>query len=392
MNPRLLLGSKLLSEACSNVVNVKPFSSRFKVGFVAIAVLLSSLGFASPAHAKTYKCSKGGSFKVSKGVLFDGKGCKGKAKIPNGVKQIGEDSFYHNYKIEVVEIPASVTIIGDFAFAGTTVLTSFAVSSKNKKFRSKKGVLFDKNSTQLLTYPAGKNLTSYTVPSGVKNVGDCAFCYSLAKRISLPAGLNGIGMSAFYGTSLTSIIIPASVTSVGPLAFYGTSLTSITIPASVTFIGKDAFSTSTYFGVGAVTETRVGIKSITVSPGNQKYSSLGGVLFNKNATALIKYPPGKSETSYSIPVGVTSVESAAFTNTMALTSISIPSSVTRIRESAFSGCEQLHEVEFLGNAPTVGPDAFEGLPWGAYAVVGATATGFGLDEKWNGLRIEVLEL
>ncbi len=93
-----------------NVVNVKPLSSRLKVGFVATAVLLSSLGLASPAHAKTYKCSKGGSFKVSKGYfdgdifrnsgyVSEGKSCKGTAKIPATVTRIEAEAFYRNKKL-----------------------------------------------------------------------------------------------------------------------------------------------------------------------------------------------------------------------------------------------------------------------------------------------------
>ncbi|MBR4730550.1 MAG: leucine-rich repeat protein [Prevotella sp.] len=56
------------------------------------------------------------------------------------------------------------------------------------------------------------------------------------------------------------------------------------------------------------------LTAINVDPGNGNYSSLEGVLFNKDQTTLVKYPAGKtaSESYYLIPDNVTSVADNAF--------------------------------------------------------------------------------
>ena len=67
------------------------------------------------------------------------------------------------------------------------------------------------------------NLTSITIPVGVKSIGDCAFynCRSLTS-ITIPDSVTSIGDSAFYGCSgLTSLTIPHSVISIGDRAFRG---------------------------------------------------------------------------------------------------------------------------------------------------------------------------
>ncbi len=146
-------------------------------------------------------------------------------------------------------------------------------------------------------------LTSITIPNSVTSIGTYAFygCSGLTS-ITIPNSVTSIGGWAFHGCSgLTSITIPNSVTSIGDLAFHGCSgLTSITLGNSVTSIGGWAFNGCT------------GLTSINVASGNNYYSSNNGVLFNKKKTALIRYPEGKSQTSYTIPNSVTSIGREAF--------------------------------------------------------------------------------
>ncbi len=111
------------------------------------------------------------------------------------------------------------------------------------------------------------------------------------KKVTIGNSVTRIGNYAFSGcTSLTSITIPDSVTSIGVGAFLDcTSLTSVTIPDSVTSIGWNAFNYCK------------SLTGINVEANNANYSSINGVLFDKNATTLIKYPEGKEEKLYSIP-------------------------------------------------------------------------------------------
>ncbi len=71
-----------------------------------------------------------------------------------GVASIGVFSFAHCYELQRVTIPDSVTFINDSAFYWCESLTNFSVGDYNKKYSSKDGVLFNKNKTTLIQYPA----------------------------------------------------------------------------------------------------------------------------------------------------------------------------------------------------------------------------------------------
>jgi uncharacterized repeat protein (TIGR02543 family) len=130
------------------------------------------------------------------------------------------------------------------------------------------GVLFDKNATTLVAYPAGKSGTSYTIPASVTTIGDFAFAGATAlTSITIPASVTTIGDGAFSGaTALTSITIPASVTTIGLSAFFGaTSLTSVYFLGDAPIVaGEDPF----YF----------------VANGAQAYIKSGNTSFGSEAT------------------------------------------------------------------------------------------------------------
>ena len=156
--------------------------------------------------------------------------------IPNSVTSIGGDAFYGCTSLTSVTIGNSVTSIGGNPFSGCKSLLSIEVSDNNKNYSSFDGILFNKNKSELIAYPAGKTDSEYAIPNSVTSIGSYAFygCTSLTS-VEIPDGVTSIDWHAFSNcTNLTSIIIPNSVTSVGSYAFeYCTSLTSITIPDSV---------------------------------------------------------------------------------------------------------------------------------------------------------------
>jgi hypothetical protein len=109
------------------------------------------------------------------------------------------------------------------AFYGCSSLTAISVSSANRNYQDRDGILFTKDGTTLHTYPAGNTQTVYVIPYGVISISWGAFSYcSSLTSITIPAGVTSIGVSAFSGcSSLTSVTIPAGVTSIGDLAFSG---------------------------------------------------------------------------------------------------------------------------------------------------------------------------
>ena len=196
------------------------------------------------------------------------------------------------------------------------------------------------------------------------SIGDLAF-YHCQATIKLPDSLVNIGNSAFAGcTGLTAVSIPSNVVSIGNNAFLGctninslsfdnsgdlqiiggnafascSSLQSITIPESVTSIGNGALQSCT------------AMTWISVYAGNQYYTSVNGVLYNKAITTLIQYPLAKTG-SFTVPSSVTSIQSYAFSSSTGLTGVIIPIGVNAIGDSAFSSCPSLTRMEFKGDQP-----------------------------------------
>ena len=206
----------------------------------------------------------------------------GKYSIRKGVKVIGNWAFC-SCKLTSINIPNSVTTIGEHAFSGCDSLTS--INIPNSVTMIGKGA-----------FSGCDYLTSINIPDDVTTIGEGAFggCHSLT-NINIPNSVTTIGTGAFfYCLSLTSINIPNSVTTIGKGAFRGCkSLTSINIPNSVTTIGEWAF---------------VECKSLT---------------------------------NINIPNSVTTIGEWAFAECKSLTNINIPNSVTTIENGAFRGCINL---------------------------------------------------
>ena len=245
-------------------------------------------------------------------------GCKNltSVTIPEGVTSIGSYAF-NACNLTSMEIPASVTAIGTLdasALGAGRNLTGYFVDEKNTAYTSVDGILFSKDGTVLVAYPQGKNDTSYSIPESVT-------C---------------IASDAFGGSRLTSVTIPESVTSIRLGAFFGCNgLTSITIPKSVVSIGDLALADC------------ANLSSIYADEENTVYTSVDGILFNKEKTTLVVYPSGRKTTSYRIPGGVTGIGDYAFDG-CGLTSVTIPGSVTSIGSSAFSDCPSLKDVYYAG--------------------------------------------
>ena len=294
--------------------------------------------------------------------------------IPDGVTSIDDSTFYGCTSLASITIPDSVTSIGAYAFFYCTSLASITVADNNQSYCDVDGVLFNKDKTELVQYPAGKTSASYSIPNSVTEIGDGAFsyCTSLAS-ITIPNGVTSIGWYAFSDcTSLTSITIPNGVTSIGWYAFSGcTSLTNVVIPDGVTEIDGYAFSGCTSLtsvvipdGVTFIGESAfygcTSLESITVADNNQSYCDVDGVLFNKDKTELVQYPAGKTSAGYSIPNSVAQIDGYAFSGCTSLTNVVIPNSVTKIRWYAFSGCTSLTSVVIPDGVTSIDDSTFYG--------------------------------
>jgi hypothetical protein len=197
------------------------------------------------------------------------------------------------------------------------------------------------------------------IPAKADQFGD--FTYTATATDVTISGYTGTGGAV----TIPSAIVGLPVTSIGSQAFQlKTSLTSVTIPNSVTSIGDFAFYNCT------------SLTSLTVDAANPNYSSMAGVLFNKNQTSLIQYPQGKTG-SYTIPNSVTIIGSRAFRVCTGLTSLTIPNSVTNIGSNAFDGCTGLNSVTIPNSVTSIADSAFYGCTGLNSVTIGSGVTSIG---------------
>lgn len=213
------------------------------------------------------------------------------------------------------------------------------------------------------------DLTGIAIPNSVVSIGNQSFqdCFSLID-ISIPDNVITIGNDAFGACiGLTNIYIPNNVNIIGDNAFAGCyKLTNATIGENVTYIGSGAFSACGIasiiipdnvitIGIGAFAYC-LNLKEFFVSEQNRNYSTIDGVLFNKDKTILVDYPNAKSSV-YIIPDFVSTIGAYAFYNCQDLTDITIPQSVTTIEAMAFHGTK-LNIVTIPDHVTKVGDYAF----------------------------------
>ena len=208
----------------------------------------------------------------------------------------------------------------------TRGLKNIDVNDENKEYSSINGVLFNKAETHLIQYPCLKSDTFYIIPDSVTSIEDSAFAYcDILESVIIPDGIISIGESAF---------------------FYCDQIKIFTIPKSVENIGLNAFQYCR------------ALENITVDLNNKHYSSLDGVLFNKDKSVLIKYPTNNERLYYVVPDTVNEIYDYAFYYYPNLTGITISDNVKRIGEYAFACWVNLESVVIPDSVTEIATDAF----------------------------------
>jgi len=253
--------------------------------------------------------------------------------ISSSVTTIGDNAFSTCPLLAgTLTIPSSVTTLGEGVFENCTEINSVAISAKISSVGKR-------------LFSGCSKITSATIPTMVTAIGDSAFnnCRVLSSVV-LPSSLITIGVRAFYSCALAQVSIPSGVTSIGDESFMNCmGLSIVNIPASVTYIGKSAF---VFFGVVL---PYVDL-TFNVDEGNQFYSSIDGILFDKTQSILIQCSVlGLDE--YTIPSTVTTIGAHAFEDCRSLFSVTIPLSVDSIGDYAFSNCEDLFNIVVYWSIP-----------------------------------------
>ena len=205
----------------------------------------------------------------------------------------------------------------------------------------------------------GISLPLFSMKAEAATTDDGLFEYEVERRWIESGYQDGVTITRYKGPNSGEVVIPKTIDGLevkwigdiysGAGVFKGRAgITSIVIPDSVTSIGKSTFSGCT------------SLAEITVSPDNKNFSSVDGVLFNKDGSALMVYPKGNGRNTYTVPDGVAQIGGSAFSGCKNLREITIPDSVTEICNDAFSGCKNLTEITIPDSVTEIGNDAFSG--------------------------------
>lgn len=317
-------------------------------------------------------------FSVSK---YDKNASKVIIVLPNTVTTIGEKAFM-NASISTISIPSDTKLIGSGAFANCPI-SQFSVAPDNKTFATIDGVLYNKSTKTLISFPANKDTSDeIVIPEGILAIGDYAFYFDKdygqkgrdVSYIKWPSTLKAIGDYAFYGRYFSKeyfestlpaphirnyTLIPPTIDSIGNYAFANCTYS---LPKESNYDKYTiAFGNAQDIGIGCFQNAYIFNddcqSQYTISLGERLSNipdfAFEGIDVHKKgigaADILVQLPKsilhiGKSAFENCLPVKglsstrISSIGENAFANTGVFQGdLSIPGSLKTISKGAFSG-------------------------------------------------------
>ena len=285
----------------------------------------------------------------------------------NQVETLGDHAIT-SPKLEDIHIPATLAEIPEGSIDGSNIQNLY-VADGNPTYSDIDGVLFNKDKTTLIKFPAGRK-GDYTVPESTERIAEQAFQLTKLKTVILNEGLETIGNRAFYNSNtLTAVTIPTTVTSIADEVFARTpKLATVTFaqPSQLKSMGTNVFyvnnSLTTITLPTSLKTTRetfntcYALEEIIIPNGSQ-LETIGGYFANDCSRLKRVVFEGSCD-------NLTLVNTCAFDGDTSLEYINLPKSVETIGNEAFRNCKNLKKVEFADDA------ALKNIRKGAFADCG----------------------
>ena len=278
---------------------------------------------------------------TEEGILYDRKANAllaypaGKADtnytVPEWVTDISAAAFSENGFITEITLHENITAMEGNPFCGCQNLKAIAISALNLDFEIRNNTLINRQKKELIAWLWGSDNDSYSVPSGIRSIGNEAFYkHKELQKINLPETLVYIGDAAFAESGLITVKIPNNVVSIGSNAFSGCeALETVTLPSNLSQIERYTFS---------------------------RCSNLKDIQFPKTVNVIGE---------------------GAFYNCVSLTELELPENLYVIGDYAFLSCTALTTVDFPERLFSIGRGAF----YGAENLTATVAPG-SLAEEW----------
>ncbi len=279
----------------------------------------------------------------------------------NSIMVIEDYAFYSNSRMTYVGVGSNVVSIGNYALynpyygspSGTAgpnttlhILNTTLPSIESTSLPEIRTVWFWSYSNLTISVPqTARTLYQNTSPWSDHNITSTQYSNDF-----LYQQINGneIEITSYLGTS-PSVTLPNTlpindinynVTAIKPDAFdANTYVTSITLSQYISDVGNKFLSENT------------NIQNIYVDTNNSHFSSIGGILFDKNGETLIKYPNAKLNTTYAMPNTTKVISNHAFYGASNLSTINMSNQLLVIATNAFNNCAGLRTITF--NTATV---------------------------------------
>ena len=287
------------------------------------------------------------SLKTIGDFAFYGCGKLTRIVLPDSVESIGTSAFNRCSSLQEVVFGKGLASIGSMCFNYCHKLERFVVDEANPNFKSVDGVLYNKNVDTLVLYPQGRPDASFTMPETVKHIGPYGIYEpQLLQAVTVSPILETIDEFGMAGIALTGVVkLPATITSIHFKAFqYDDGVTAFELPESCA-----------------------------------AYTTVDGVLYDKDVTHLLVYPAGRPDVSYETPDTVRTVGSYAFHSCKYLENIRL-TGVEKLEERAFSTAKALKHIDLANSVQLIDTYACANLSTltyltgtGALRAIGANA-------------------